>query len=144
MVDLRADGALVARLWNASQASHVPLSVAAAFTFHHTRRNDEHALPGEEYAGALNIAAAALACLVPVYAPDRRGELIPVRIDFARQRFGGGATEVRCADGSVVAPLAVVRSDVLPALVKIERSGIEYLAPRRPQGPWLRPGSARL
>jgi len=134
MVDLRADGALIARLWNASQASHVPLSVAAAFTFHHTRRNDEHALPGEEYAGALNIAAAALACLVPIYTPDRRGELVPVRVDLARQRFGGGASEVHCADGSVLAPLAVVRGDVLPALVRIERSGIEYVAPRRARG----------
>lgn len=144
MVDLRADGALVARLWNASQASHVPLSVAAAFTFHHTRRSDERALPEEEYAGALNIAAAALASLIPIYMPDRRGELVPVPIDLARQKFGGGASEVHCADGSVVAPLAIARSDVMPALLKIERSGIEYLAPRRPQGPWPRPGSSRL
>jgi hypothetical protein len=51
MVDLRADGARVAQLWNGSQASRVPLSI--------------------------------------------------------------------------------VRNDVLPALLKIERSGIEYLAPRR-------------
>ncbi|HJS37489.1 MAG TPA: hypothetical protein VJ789_05090 [Burkholderiales bacterium] len=143
MVDLHAEGAQVAQLWNGSEASHVPLSVAAAFTFHHTRHNDAVALSTDEYAVALDIAAAALACLVPVYAPDRRGELIPVRIDFAQQRFGGGATEVRCADGSVVAPLAVVRSDVLPALMKIERSGIEYLAPRGAQGPVSWTGGSR-
>jgi hypothetical protein len=54
-----------------------------------------------------------------------------VRIDLARQRFRGGAAEVRCADGAIFAPLAIVRSDVLPALLTIERSGIEFVAPRR-------------
>jgi hypothetical protein len=131
MVDLREDCTRVAQLWNGSLVSRVPLSMAAAFAFHHTRHSDEKALSAEEYAGALDIAAAALACLVPIYLLKGESEAAPVRIDLARQRFGGGATKVRCADGSVLAPLAVVRGDVLPALMKIERSGIEYVAPRR-------------
>lgn len=134
MVDLRADGARVAQLWNGSRASRVPLCVAAAFTFHQTRRDNVDLLSGNEYAVALDIAAAALACLAAIYTLDRRGEQVPVRVDLARQRFGGGATAVRCADGSILAPLAIVRSDVLPALLKIERSGIEYVAPRRMGG----------
>jgi hypothetical protein len=130
MVDLSADRARVAELWNGSLTSHVPLAVAAAFAFHHTRRDNEEVLSNDEYAGALDIAAVALACLAPIYKLDGRGEPVPVSIDLARQRFGAGATEVQCADGSVLAPLAILRSDVLPALLQIERSGIEYVAPR--------------
>lgn len=130
MVDLRQDRARVAELWNGSLTSHVPLTVAAAFAFHYTRRGKESLLSNDEYAGALDIAAAALACLVPIYTLDGSGEAVPVRIDLARQRFGGGATEVHGTDGSILAPLAIVRSDVLPALLQIERSGIEYVAPR--------------
>jgi len=134
MVDLREDCARVAQLWNNDHASRVPLSVAAAFTFHHTRRNGEQALFPDEYAVALDIAAAALACLVPIYRLDCRGEPVPLCVDFARQRFGAGGAEVHCTDGSKLAPLAVVRRDVLPAVLKIERMGVEYVAPRRTRG----------
>jgi hypothetical protein len=126
MVDLRADGARVALLWNGSQASHVPLAVAAAFTYHQTRRDREARLSRIEYANALDIAAAALSCLVAIY--TREG---PAAISLARQRFRGGAAQVQGIDGAILAPLSVVRNEVLPALLKIERSGIEYLAPRR-------------
>ncbi|MEO8717048.1 MAG: hypothetical protein ABI423_02375, partial [Burkholderiales bacterium] len=130
-VDLRAERALVARQWNASQESCVALAVAAAFTFHQARRDGEESLFESEYAGALDVAAAAIACLLPIYTLDGRGQHIPVRIDLARQRFRGGAAEVRCADGAILAPLAIVRRDLLPALLTIERSAIEFLAPRR-------------
>jgi len=130
MVDLRSDRARVAQLWNGSQESRVPLAVAAALTFHHARRNGEELLSMNEYACALDIAAAALACLLPIYTLDGRGQHVPIRIDLARQKFRGGAAEVRCADGGILAPLAIVRGDVLPALTKIERSRIEFLAPR--------------
>jgi len=107
----------------------VPLSVAAAFTFHQTCRSNEGLLTADDYANALNIAAAALSRLIPIYTPDERGNLIPVSIRLASQRFRGGATKIQCADGAILAPLAIVRGDVLPALIVIERSGIEYLAP---------------
>jgi hypothetical protein len=131
MVDLHADRARVAHLWNASQESRVTLAVAAAFTFHQARRKGEELLFESEYAGALDIAAAALASFLPIYTLDGRGQHVPVLIDLATQRFRGGAAEVRCADGAIVAPLAIVRSDVLPALMTIECSGIEFVAPRR-------------
>ncbi|HMA90506.1 MAG TPA: hypothetical protein VKP89_17370 [Burkholderiales bacterium] len=131
VVDLRKDRAQVAQIWSGSQESLVPLSVAAAFTFHQTCRTCEDLLSPHEYARALDIAAAALACLIRIYTTDGRGEQIPVSIDLAKQRFCGGATNVQCADGAIVTPLAIVRGDVLPALIAIERSGIEYVAPRR-------------
>jgi len=130
VIDLREDSAQVAQIWSGSQGSLVPLPVAAAFTFHQTRRTREELLSPHEYARALDIAAAALACLIPIFTTNGRGERIPVSIDLAKQRFCGGATNVQCADGAIVTPLAIVRGDVLPALIAIERSGIEYLAPR--------------
>jgi hypothetical protein len=131
VVDLRQDRAQVAQIWSGSQESLVPLPVAAAFTFHQTRRTGEELLSPHEYARALDIAAAALACVVPIYTSGARGEHVPISIDLAKQRFCGGASKVQCADGAIVTPLAIVRADVLPALIAIERSGIEYLAPRR-------------
>ena len=135
MVDLRQDRARVAELWSGSLTAHVPLAVAAAFAFHHTRRGKEAVLSEREYAGALDIAASALACLAPIYTLDGRGEPVAVPIDFAQHRFGAGATKVHCADGSILAPLAIERSKVLPAVVKIERVGVEYVAPGRAWGP---------
>jgi hypothetical protein len=135
VVDLCLDRALVEETWRNSQADCTPLAVAAAFTFHQTRRTGETLLSPQEYANALDIAAAALSCLLPIHTPDGLGAQVPVSIDLARQRFCGGATRVQCVDGTVLAPLAVIRSDVLPALIAIERSMIEYLAPRGPPSP---------
>jgi len=126
MVDLGEDCARVAQLWDGGGASRVPLCVAAAFTFHRTRRNGEGSLSPLEYAQALDIAAAALSSLAPIYTAHGRAA-----IDLARQRFRGGAAELAGADGSILASLSIERGDVLPALLTIERLGIEYLAPRR-------------
>lgn len=133
MVDLRKDRAHVAEIWSGTQDSLVPLHIAAAFTFHQTRRSGEVLLAEDEYASALDIAAAALSRLVAIYTLDARGRQVPVGVDVAGQRFCGGATGVQCAGGAVLAPLAVARGDLLPALVAIGRSGIEYVAPRRLQ-----------
>lgn len=129
MVDLQRDCAQVELTWRSSQDLYVPLSMAAAFTFHQTRRNKESLLSPKEYAGALDIAAAALSCLIPIYTPDERGGRVPVPIDLARQRFCDGATKVQGIDGAVFAPLAIVRNDVLPALIAIDRTAIQYVAP---------------
>lgn len=134
VVDLRKDFAQVEQTWRSSQEFCVLLSVAAAFTFHQTRRDKEKLLSPNEYANALDIAAAALSCLIPIYTPDGRGEQIPVSVNLARQRFCGGATKVQCDDGAIFTPLSIVRGDVLPALIAIERSGIEYVAPQRLNG----------
>lgn len=116
--------------------------MAAAFTFHQTRRNVGEMLYPSEYAGALDIAAAALSCFIPIYTADERGDRIPVPIDLARQRFCGGATKVRSVDGAIFAPLSTIRGDVLEALIAIERAGIEYVVPRRLAGPAVKPSRA--
>jgi hypothetical protein len=131
VVDLRRDCEQVEELWTRSQESWLPLPVAAAFTFHQTRRNVANMLFPEEYANALNIAAAALSCVVTIYTPDGRGAQVPVPIDLAKQRFCEGASRIHCSDGTVYEPLSVARGDVVPALVAIERSKIDYVAPKR-------------
>lgn len=134
-VDLVADREEVVGLWNASQTQYVPLSLAAAFIFHHTRRGDETALTGNEYAAALDIAATVLSCLVPVYALNEQGERIAVPVNLSRQRFRNGATQLLRADGTIVASMSIVRSDVLHAILTIERDEVDisYQAPRRLQ-----------
>jgi hypothetical protein len=131
VVDLRREREQVEGIWIRSQASWVPLSVAAAFAFHQTRRNVANLIFPEEYANALDIAAAALSRLIPIYTPDGRGVPVPVPVNLASQKFCGGATKVRCADGTVFSPLDIVRMDLLPALVAIERAKIDYIAPTR-------------
>jgi len=130
VVDLREDCAQVEQAWRGSQERSVQLPVAAAFTFHQTRRNDKRLLSPDDYANALDIAAAALSCLIPIYTPDERGNPVALSsISLARQRFRGGAARIQCDDGAILAPLAIMRNDLLPAIILIERSGIEYLAP---------------
>ncbi len=109
----------------------MPLSVAAAFTFHQTRRNVANLLFPEEYANALDIAAAALSCLIPIYTPDGHGLPVAVPINLAGDRFRDGATKVQCANGTVLSPLDIVRRDLPPALIAIESANIDYVAPTR-------------
>ncbi|MGA7984066.1 MAG: hypothetical protein WCA01_02680 [Burkholderiales bacterium] len=131
MVDLRHEREQVEEIWARSLAPWLALPVAAAFTFHQTRRNVANLLTPAEYANALDIAAAALSCIIPIYTPDECGVPVPLPINLAQQRFCGGASGVQRADGAIVAPLSVLHGDVLPALVAIERSGIDYVAPKR-------------
>lgn len=122
-------------MWRGSQALCAPLSVAAALAFHQTRRSSEELLPPNEYAKALDIAAAALSCMVPIYTLDERGERIPICVNLARQRFCGGATKIQCFNGAVFAPLTIVRGDVPPVLLAIQRAKIDYVAPQRVASP---------
>jgi len=143
VVDLQSDSAKIEQMWRGSQERCVPLSVAAAFTFHQTRRSNEVRLSPNDYARALDIAAAALSCIVPIYTLDERGERIPVCMNLARQRFCGGATRIQCLDGAVFAPLAIVRSDVPPVLPAIQRAEIDYVAPQRLTSPAAGPYDER-
>jgi hypothetical protein len=137
MVDLGKDRALIAQLWDGSQASRLPLSLAAAVMFHQTRvdADGDEPLSWIEYARALDIAAAALSRLLTIYTMDGDGEPVPAAIDLSRQRFRGGASELRGEDGSILAPLVIERSDLPPAILRIGRTRIEYLAPRAPRTP---------
>ncbi len=131
MVDLRQDCVQIEQIWIRSRDSWMPLSLAAAFTFHQTRRDGAHLLFPEEYANALDIAAAALSRLIPIYMPDERGVPVAVPINLASQKFCAAATKVQCADGTVLSPLDIVRQDLIPAIVAVERAKIDYVAPGR-------------
>ena len=137
MVDLDADREKVECMWLNTQGQFVKLSLAAAFVFHKTRRGNEQALTGIEYEGALNIAATVLACLIPVYTMDEKGQWTPVIIDLSLHEFRGGAIQLlRSADGAALSPMSVVRDDVGKALQEVASAGFEiaYRAPpRRPQ-----------
>lgn len=113
----------------------MPLPAAAALTFHRTCRFGEERLSSIEYAGALDIAAAALSRLVPIYTLDGEGMPVCVAVDLAQQRFHGGAREVLRGDGTVLSPLAISRGDLPRALATIGRLRLEYLAPRHLQDP---------
>jgi len=131
-------------MWRNSHALYAPLSVAAALAFHQTRRSNEELLPPNDYAKALDIAAAALSCMVPIYTLDERGERIPICVNLARQRFCGGASRIQCLDGGVFAPLAIVRGDVPPVLLAIQRAEIDYVAPQRVASPAAGPFDERV
>lgn len=131
MVELRDDCARVARLWNGSQARDVRLALAAAFAFHQMRRDGEERLSPHDYSHALDIAAAALSRLIPIYTLDPYGERVAAAVDLAQHRFRGGGAEMLRVDGTIVAPLDIVRRDLLPALTRLEGARIEYVAPQR-------------
>ena len=127
MVDVRADRERVEQLWRSGQGErYAPLEVAAAFAFHRSRRSAVLLLSEDDYSSALNISAAALSCLAPIYTLNARQERISVRVDLSTQKFRDGACVIRCLGGAIVASLAIARGDVHPAAVLMARAGIEY------------------
>lgn len=123
------------QLWRAILGEHVPMSVAAATTFHQVHGTTKAIVTRKDYDDALNIAASALSTLVPVYALDGPRSRREVMINLVTQRFALGATQLRSSDGNVVDGLSVQRSDLLFALSIIRRAGLPFsfalLAPER-------------
>lgn len=112
-------------LWQVLQEAHAPLHLAAAFVFHKIHENTSGIAPFSGYNGDLNIVAAALSSVIPVYTLlDHREGLVPLPIDLTRQRFAKGATELRCSDGFFFADLKTLRADVAPAAAFIKRAGM--------------------
>jgi hypothetical protein len=99
------------------------MSLAAATVFHHVHGR-RTALGRSDYEAALNVAAATLSWLVPVYTIGLvTGRRVPVPVNLLTQRFAGGATQLRSLDGEkLVEPLFVRRPDLLFALPIIERA----------------------
>ena len=126
MVDLLKDYHRIDELWRGCQEPYAPLSVAAALTFHETRRCSVRVLFDEDYANALAIAAAAISRIIPIYTVGSGNDRIVVLVDLARQKFREGATRVQCDDGAIIAPLAIMRGELLSAIPSIARVGVEY------------------
>ena len=127
------------KLWRAMLGEHIPMSVAAATTFHQVHGNTRAIVSRRDYDDALNIAASALSSLVPVYTADAGHRRVEVAINLVRQRFALGATQLRSADGKVVDNLSVQRADLLFALTIVKRAGLPFsfalLAPERTAPP---------
>ncbi|HZM34451.1 MAG TPA: hypothetical protein VFC18_08135 [Burkholderiales bacterium] len=113
-------------LQNASDA-YIPLAVAAALAFHQAHGNTRAIVNRRDYDDALNIAAAALSRLIPLYTlrAPRQGR-VPVAVNLVHQRFQRGATELHGDDGSVMRALSVRRSDLVSALSLVKRAGLGF------------------
>ena len=117
------ENARIRELWRASQEAFVPLPVAAAITFHQAHGSTRAIATRADFDDALNIAATALARLIPLYAPHASH---PLAVDLARQAFARGATELRSAADAPVRELRVRRADLLEALAVIRARGVPF------------------
>ena len=132
---LEEESARIREIWRVSEDTFVPLPVAAAIAFHQAHGSTRAIATRADFDDALNIAASAIARLIPVYVPH---EPQPLGIDLARQSFARGATELRPSDGAApLRELRVRRADLLEALALIRRRGVPfsfagaYAAPRQ-------------
>jgi hypothetical protein len=106
--------------------AYFPLALAAAIAFHEAHRSATTCVSRRDYDGALDIAAAALSRLLPVYTlRDPPGERATLVVDLTRARFARGATEL-CGQGEAVGELSVARSDLVCALSLIKRIGLPF------------------
>ena len=105
---------------------YLPLSVAAAITFHQVHRSTKAIVTRHDYEDALSIAAAALSRLMPIYAMrDPRKGREPIKVDLTRAQFARGATELRATEDTI-GELSVSRHDLVPALSLIRRTGLPF------------------
>ena len=134
-VDLQAERARTADLLKTAQKTYVPLPVAAAITFHQAHRSTKATITRRDYEDALNIAAAALSRLIPVYQlKDVQEGRVPVSIDLTRQRFTRGATEMQARGEPVARNLSVRYSELVSAVSLIKRTGLPFLMAEAPAG----------
>jgi len=112
------------QLWRAMLGQYVPLSVAAATTYHQVHGASRAIVTRQAYDEALDLAAGALAKLLAIYTLGPRERRREIPVDFATQRFAFGASELRSADGRVTGQLFVRRTDLLFALGVVKRHGL--------------------
>jgi hypothetical protein len=106
---------------------YVPLAVAAAIVFHQAHGNTRAIVNRRDYDDALNIAAAALSRLIPLYtARDPEAERVPITVNLVHQRFRRGATELHDDVGSTSRWLSVKRGDLVSATSLIKRAGLGF------------------
>lgn len=133
----------VDRLWDSSASDYVPLELAAAFLFHQVHADAAADVSRLDYCGALDIAAAALARLAPVYdIRDSREPREPLAIDVATQCFRNGASELKGRDGTLFTRLATDRSAVLLAVPVARKAQLPFGISSVARGAEPRPGTA--
>jgi hypothetical protein len=127
-VDLMHDRLQTDEVLKSFLEGFVPLPVAAATTFHQAHGNSKAIVSRQDYDDALNIAAAALSRLIPIYViRDPREGRIALAFDLTKQHFARGATELRFHGGTApLRDLSIRRSDLLSALSLIKRTGLPF------------------
>jgi signal transduction histidine kinase len=124
-VNLAVEALWAEDAWHRVQAPYVPLSVAAAVTFHQVQRSTKAIVTRDDYEDALNIASSTLSRLIPILTlRNPREGRVAITIEPAHQRFARGATELRHSDGTSIGNLWVKTSEFHSALSLIKRSGI--------------------
>jgi hypothetical protein len=127
IVSLDLERARVEQILQNAVGRRVPLAIAASSAIHMVSRNTHDMIARGEYDHALDIAAAAISRLVPVFAlahPCEGEEAL--QIDITRERFANGATELRRGDGQRITALFIRHSDMLSALSLIKRTGLLF------------------
>lgn len=115
-------------LWRSITEQKVPLTVAAAMTFHEAHRNAKAIVSRSDYNEALNIAASALSRLVRIYTPGAiTQKQVEVQVNLLSHRFALGASQLRSRNGEgLIEPLFVHRGDLLFALSVVKRAGLPF------------------
>ena len=124
---LEAERLNTEELWRTYQAAQVPLAVAAAIAFHQVHGTTKAIVTRADYNDALNIAAAAISRLIPIYfSNDPRQGRAALPVDFTKARFMRGATELSFVDGSAIRGMTVLRAEFSSALSLIKRTGLAF------------------
>ena len=117
--------ARVRAAWQGARHDPVPLPVVAARAVHEALGARGGVVSRTDYELSLNLAAAALARLVPICRLDRLDGWVELGAPGADGgRFIGGATALRRAHGELVAPLAIRRLDADLALRFLRKHGL--------------------
>ena len=127
LVSLDLERARVEQILQGARGRRVPLAIAASSAIHIVSRNAHDMIARGSYDDALDIAAVAIARLIPVFALAHpcEGEKA-LAIDVTREHFANGATELRCSDGQTITALFIRHSDMLSALSLIQRTGLLF------------------
>ena len=125
-VSVEVERLRVEQAWRSASDGYIPMPMAAAMTFHKVHCATGAVISRRDYDEALNIAAAAVSRLIPLYGLSDRGERKQVPINLGTQRFTHGAGCIRSADGAEFRDISVKRSDLVTAMSFIARTGLPY------------------
>jgi hypothetical protein len=125
-VRLEVEAESASALFQRVQEIYLPLSVAAAITFHEVHRNAKAIVSQSDYDDALSIAAAALSRLICIYTlRERRQGRVAVTVDLTKAHFVRGATQLHGAE-ETIGELWVSRRELVSALSLIKRTGLPF------------------
>ena len=127
MVDLRSESEHIRNAWQSSDEPHVPFPLAAALAFHEACPAAHAFIARPDYDDALNLAAAALSCVLNVYAlHPRTRQTIPIEVNLKAGRFVDGGEAYRRRAGRTITSLVVRRDDVAAAVSLVKAAGIPF------------------